>query len=225
MMKKILASALALAAVAAGQARAEGGAAVYFGTFDPFHNGHLRVVEAALPEIGVDKVWLAPDPTPTKPGAGASFEARLAMCRAIAARHSKTLAVIARSEIEAAFAAGGPEGWQAALIRTVSRRLRAGQKVYQLTGIEGFNRLLQAAQLPKEGEDRVVVIVDQPGYKLDVDKLANQHVGRDQLLFLHPPALDIRGLDVHAKVKRGEDYSSLVPPVIRRYITDMGLYK
>lgn len=59
------------------------------GSFDPPHAGHVHVTKQALRRFGLDRVWWLVSPgNPLKPDAPASFERRLAACRAMM-RHPK----------------------------------------------------------------------------------------------------------------------------------------
>ena len=60
------------------------------GTFDPIHNGHVALAEAAVECAGLDRVLLIPSSQPPhRPPARASIEDRLAMCRLAAAGHPR----------------------------------------------------------------------------------------------------------------------------------------
>jgi nicotinate-nucleotide adenylyltransferase len=63
--------------------------AIYSGSFNPIHNGHIAVAEAALDE-GFDEVWLVVTPqNPHKKEEGLwHFEDRLAMAELAIANHS-----------------------------------------------------------------------------------------------------------------------------------------
>ena len=60
-----------------------GGTAVFGGTFDPPHNGHLAFARTALSEFGFDRMLIIPDNIPPhkEQSGGASREDRLQMCR------------------------------------------------------------------------------------------------------------------------------------------------
>ena len=57
--------------------------AVFGGSFDPVHIEHIRLVEAAIEELGLDKLFVMPaHKPPHKRGKELSFdEDRLEMCR------------------------------------------------------------------------------------------------------------------------------------------------
>lgn len=60
------------------------------GTFDPVHNGHLAIAEAAYEQFGLDRVWFLPNGNPPHKALadiGSSIEDRLKMVQlAIAGR-------------------------------------------------------------------------------------------------------------------------------------------
>lgn len=58
------------------------------GSFDPVHNGHVAMAEAALKELGVDEVWLVPaNQSPLKNFVPTSNEHRLAMLELVCREH------------------------------------------------------------------------------------------------------------------------------------------
>lgn len=61
---------------------------VFGGTFNPIHNGHLQVVQAAREQLGLDRILLIPTFQPPHKQAAelASPQDRLAMCRLAAAK-------------------------------------------------------------------------------------------------------------------------------------------
>ena len=57
--------------------------AVFGGSFDPVHTEHIRLAQAAIKELGLDKLFVMPAHAPPhKPGKElSSDEDRLALCR------------------------------------------------------------------------------------------------------------------------------------------------
>lgn len=82
--------------------------ALFGGSFNPAHQGHVFVVAQVLAVEAVDEVWLVPTHTHAFGKDLAPFDDRLAMCEAIAALFGDRVRV---SEVEATLAAEGRPNW------------------------------------------------------------------------------------------------------------------
>jgi nicotinate-nucleotide adenylyltransferase len=65
---------------------------LFGGTFDPIHDGHLRMARAAEAALNLDRIYFAPARAPWhKPGVMAEFEDRFAMTALALQRHPRWL--------------------------------------------------------------------------------------------------------------------------------------
>lgn len=219
----VIALALALGAAAGLPAR-DGDLAVYFGTFDPPHLGHLSTARTAAAELGVAKVWLVPNRVPRgKPGAS-PYETRLGLCRALAARYPE-LGVLDPARSAAAYAAGGEDRWVELLLEELYRGLAPGNAVLHVMGLDSFNKLLELDALPRAGEPRIVAVVERAGYSLDTALLATRKTGPDRIRFVDATPFSASSTEVRRRVRAGQPIDDLVPRVIRVMIEREGLYR
>jgi nicotinate-nucleotide adenylyltransferase len=122
--------------------------ALFGGSFDPPHLGHLAIARRALQALALDKVFFAPvGQQPLKPGGhAASFEDRVAMVRlAIANDPSFELSLV-----DAPNPQGEPNYTIDALGR-VGAAYPHGMQLYLLLGadaLRGFARWHRAAEIP-----------------------------------------------------------------------------
>lgn len=221
-MKRFWLAAVAAMISAAGLRAAPGDIAVYFGSFDPIHEGHMAVIQGALPDLGVDGVLVIPTPPSRKKRPVASLKDRLGMVRAAAFR-TKGLTPPGAG-IAAILREGGPE-WRAKIFGYLYNLLPPGALVQEIVGMDEFDATLRAGMIPPAQEPRMLVVVDRPGYKLDVDLLRSKEVAPGKILFLHPEVKDVKSSRIRAAIRAGEDVFGKIPHVVRKYIESRRLYR
>ena len=208
--------------------------ALFGGTFDPIHYGHLKPVEALAKEVGLNRITLLPNHVPPhRPQPEANTQQRLEMVK---------LAV-----------AGNP------LFSVDERELHRLAPSYTIDTLEEI-RLEQGEKIPLAfiiGQDSLLtlhywhrwqslldychlLVCARPGYtdKLDtpeleswleqhrttnIDDLKQQANG---LIYLaHTPLLDISATDIRRRKHNGISLDDLLPPTVQQYIEQQGLYR
>lgn len=199
------------------------------GTFDPVHNGHLRIALDALETLGLDHVRLVPLADPVhrdRPVARA--EQRLAMLEA-AVEGSDVLRVDDR-ELRRA----GPSYTVDTL-----RSLRADlpeRALCLLLGDDAFAGF-PAWRAPDEilGLANIAVL-RRPGHEMPdrpalnelltahgVDRLSGAAYG--QIVSCPVTQLEIASSDIRARLAAGRRIDYLVPPAVAQLVVDRGLYR
>ena len=189
------------------------------GTFSPPHVGHLACAEAALSQLGLDRLLLMPVALPPHKDAGEDPgpEHRLAMCRLAAAGDER----IEVSELEVD--RGGPSYTVDTL-----RALHEASPQDELTFLAGGD---MAASLPgwREPEEvlrlaRVAVAEREGAGRDEVERaLAGLH-GRDRVVFFDMPRIDVSSSAIREGIAAGRPVRDLVPDAVARYIEQHGLY-
>lgn len=212
----------ALLMLAARLPAAPGDIAVFFGSFDPFHEGHLAVVRGALPDLGVERVLVVPTPATRSRRHLASLSDRLAMVRAAAYRYRElappdaTIAKILRS---------GDSDWKAQVLGYLYRQLKAGGMVQEIMGMDRFHGILNDHMVPPAREPRMLVVVDRPGHPLDLDLMRKTDVAPGKVLFLHPDVVDVDSDRLREDIKSGSDVFGRLPMVVRKLVEARKLYR
>jgi len=182
------------------------------GSFDPFHNGHLWLVRAALDDAGCDRVWVVPAARPPhKPDLALTpIEHRLAMCRAALA----ALEQVTVSDCEAR--REGPS-FTIDTLEELAAQVGPGHDWVLVMGAD------MAADFPTWRDPDAIrararlAVAARPAGRLppslgDADELAGT-----------PP--DVSATDIRRRVAAGEPIVDLVPPGIVAYIAAHGLYR
>ena len=191
---------------------------VFGGAFDPPHNAHMALVQAALAQLGLAELRIFPTGDAWhKERALSAGEHRLAMARL--AFDGLPGAVVDDRELRRA----GPTYTLDTL-----RELQQAQPTDELVLIMGAD---QAASLPRWHGWReilglaVVAVAQRPGTDaFDPAGLAGLPPGaRFETLAVAP--MDTSATDIRTQARQGQDLSRLVPPAVARYIDQHHLYR
>ncbi|AXC11622.1 Nicotinate-nucleotide adenylyltransferase [Acidisarcina polymorpha] len=220
--------------------------AIFGGSFDPPHRGHLAIARAAVKRLALDVVWMTPAGTqPFKiDSSKTTYDDRLAMVRLAVADEPHVVA----SDIDAPLVDGHPN-----YTVDLLRRIRAGQgaevELYFLLGADAFLSLKQwhcAEELPflcrfivagrpgssiddltaalPDGIDAMRTLRDSAAKKLVTWELRNQ-AGLHSELYLMPDLQeDISATDIRAAICGEHSKASVLAPSVLRYIEERGLY-
>ncbi|MGE5283809.1 MAG: nicotinate-nucleotide adenylyltransferase [Actinomycetota bacterium] len=210
---------------------------IFGGTFDPFHNGHLRMAVEVMETLSLPDLFLVPSARPPhKPSQPmATAEDRLAMASAAVA------GVEGISVLDLELRREGPS-YSLVTVREVSEG-NPGAELLFLIGADAFaeiatwhryGELLAACDfllLPRPGIAPEVSF--PPGIRIEPE--GNRCYTQPGCSYRLPggrrihcpalPVLDISSRSIREKVRRGRSLRGLVPPEVERYITDHGLYR
>ena len=200
------------------------------GTFDPVHNGHLRLAIEAFEALDLDHVRLLPLHQPAhRAGPQAPAAMRVAMLRAALAPPL----VLDQREIER----GGISYTVDTLVDIRSEWpqrplcLLMGHDAYQsLPGWHRAGELLELAHIvvvarPAPGAPTVAGLDELIGnaHADRVDDLRSSNAGR--VYFLDIPLLPIAASELRARCAAGRNISHLVPPAVHEIINRQQLYR
>ncbi|WP_411706113.1 nicotinate-nucleotide adenylyltransferase [Edaphovirga cremea] len=208
--------------------------ALFGGTFDPIHYGHLRPVEVLARQVGLDRVTLLPNNVPPhRPQPKASPLQRLKM-------------------VELAIA-GNP------LFSIDNRELKHDSPSYTIETLETLRKEYGAA-VPLAfiiGQDSLLtlhkwhrwqdllgvchlLVLARPGYSNEMETeelqqwLNNHRVDEPKKLKMQAhgmiyiadtPLSEISATDIRRRLHSGEACDDLLPPAVQRYIHSQGLYR
>lgn len=193
---------------------------IFGGTFDPVHNAHLFVAEAARVELRIERIVFVPTSgAHYRASPIAPLEHRLAMLRGAIA--SNPHFALDESDLEA-----GSSGYTADLMP----RLRARYPSDSLTFIVGGDSLVESTW---QRFDAVLAALDsfavapraERAEALDAFLCALPQDQRAKIVTLDLPALNGSATLVRAQLARGGSIRYLVPDFVDRYIAARALYR
>ena len=177
------------------------------GTFDPVHNAHLAMAQAALDALRLEKLLFMPTGAPHyREPAVASGEHRVAMLRLAIADNDCF-------EIDARELAAGASGYTFDTLRELRLELGAQTALWLLMGADQFSKLDTWYRPHDVKKLAKIGVFARPGFPLS---------GEAQLIPMPPMA--VSSSEIRARVGRGEDISALVPPAVANYVAANRLY-
>jgi nicotinate-nucleotide adenylyltransferase len=195
--------------------------ALFGGTFDPPHRGHIAIAKAAADAFQLDSVLFAPTGLqPLKIGhATTPYEDRLAMVRLVCDADARFQA----SSIDLPNPSGMPNYTVDTLIRL--RQQMPSATLFNLVGADSFFTLRQWRD-----PDRLLslvewIVVSRPGSSLD--DLSGLDLTQQQRSCIHLLTTvneDISATRLRQRLAAGDLCQDLLPPSIAQYVQQHGLY-
>ena len=174
---------------------------LFGGTFDPIHNGHLRVVVELISRKVVDQIILIPagEPLLRENGPKVDAQTRLEMCKlAVNDLPSGVKEKVSVSDIE--IKRNGPSY----AIDTVEQLAKSGDDLYWIIGSDAYAKIDKWHRSEELQEKVSFIVIDRPGDNRD--------------------GLDIDALDISATEIRNDSQVNGTSPSVRKFITERKLY-
>ena len=209
--------------------------ALFGGTFDPIHRGHLRLAAAASKAFALDRVLFAPvGRQPLKTDATtASFAERLAMVAIAVASGDPSTRNFLPSALDAPRPDGSPNYTVDTLAAFAEEFPDADATHFALIGADSFltlprwhdaGRLLSLAEW---------IVVSRPEFPLgpaffdqpELAPLALTPAQRARIHLLTTVHEDVSATDLRRRLREGESCAGLVPPEVAEYIHSHHLYR
>jgi len=184
--------------------------ALFGGSFDPVHLGHLVVAEVAAEMLGARVRLLPAREQPFKPQAlGATPEQRIAMLRLATAGNARLAVESIELELPA-------PSYTVRTLRALAER-EPGNRFTLLLGADAARDLpawYEAEAIPALAD---VVVFARPGSPVPRHPMIPRVV--------EVPSLDISATLVRQRVAAGHSIRYFVPEAVREYIATHGLYR
>ncbi len=182
------------------------------GTFDPPHNGHIAIANAALGELGLDKVIFIPVGIPPhKPRQiMASSDDRIQMLRRAIENYPQF--EISRIEIDRpgpSYTADTLEQLHSLFSGTELVLIIGADNILEIEGWHEPDRIFGLA---------TIAAANRPGFAPD-----GKYVNR--VTYFNMPPAKISSTLVRERIKAGKSIAGLVPAGVGDYIANNGLYK
>lgn len=201
---------------------------LYFGSFNPIHNGHLWVVKQAL-KTAIDKLYLVVSPqSPFKPLSElASFEDRLAMAQLAIKENELEDKVEAVDWEKHMYPSYTAKTLQDAVPILKENRVTIFMGLDNFLTIDKWNEPKYILEnyyiyvIPRGDEDSVQIIAEK------IQQLKNTVTPNIKGVTYSNPyeKFDMAATNIREKVTLGESIDNLTVTSVVNYINDKGLYK
>jgi nicotinate-nucleotide adenylyltransferase len=210
--------------------------ALFGGTFDPIHSGHLRVAETAARRFRLQQILFVPSGTPPHKYHDrlTDFAHRFAMVALACAGNRRFVP----SLLEAPESKKRPQ-YSIQTVRAVRNRLGPGDQLYFLVGLDAFldlphwkdyRRLLGMVNfivVPRPGfSGRRVSEVIPPDMVVSGARTSGEvRLRHTTVHVLEGGSIPVASRDIRVAIRTGRQVTGLVPPLVKEYILKEGLYR
>jgi nicotinate-nucleotide adenylyltransferase len=218
--------------------------ALYGGSFDPVHLGHMAVARAAAERFNLDRVYFVPaDLQPLKAQQRVTnFYHRHAML-ALALEGEERFVPSLLEAPEIVRASGRPASYTVDTVARLRGRLKSGTRLYFLIGMDAFQQIAKWRAPVELLRSVEFIVASRPGFPLTEvphalpDELRPSE-GETQTL-LKTGSLEINGATLHLlpdvdeevsataireAARQGNGLEKLVPRAVAEYITKLKIY-
>ena len=216
--------------------------ALFGGTFDPIHSGHVAVARAAQRRFHLDCVFFIPSSRPPhKPSAElCAYEHRFAMVALACSEHPRFVPSLAEASVNGA---SHPVFYSIDTVRRFRQQFnRPGDRIYFIVGADSFLDLRAWKDYTELLQLCDFVVANRPGFRIGrlrqvippailappaAKAARHSHVIqlRDTAVYLlDTVASQVSATDVRQRAERGKSLHGLVPPSVEEYITKQALY-
>lgn len=210
--------------------------AIFGGTFDPIHRGHLIVAGAATRRFHLDEIYFVPSSRPPhkKRQELAAFSHRYAMVALACSGKARFVPSLAEAP------AGAPQVFYSIDTVLGFRERHANDEIYFILGADSFLEIPIWRSYEALLDSCDFIIASRPGIRLEaLKRVIPAHLLADQdarsrntialrkstVHLLTSVASDVSSTDIRRRCKRGDSIHALVPPSVEDYIHRQALYR
>ncbi len=212
--------------------------ALFGGTFDPIHSGHLRAAKAAERKFRLDQILFVPTGYPPHKSREelTSFPHRFAMVALACARDRRFVP----SLLEVPRVDGKPH-YSVTTVRTLKKSLGPKDNLYYLIGVDAFLDLPHWREYRRLLDLVNFIVVSRPGFESqDIWKVVPKTLVRPGRGSAEPRTIRLRqstlhvlrsvdapvaSRDIREAIRAGRRVGGLVSPLVEKYILKEGLYR
>lgn len=191
------------------------------GTFDPIHNGHLGIADAACRELGLERVLFVPARDPWLKGRRdvAPSRNRVEMVTLALSGHPRY--ELSRVDLQRE----GPS-YTVDTLSDLRRELGQSAELYFILGMDAMEGLAEWREPKRIVQMCRLVVAKRPGVDIiDLKALEARLPGiAGRVAVIDNDLYDINSTGIRRSVAAGRSISGLVPDAVARYIRENGLY-
>jgi nicotinate-nucleotide adenylyltransferase len=217
--------------------------ALFGGTFDPVHSGHIAVARAAERRFHLDCVFIIPSSRPPHKSSAelCAFEHRFAMVALACSAHRRFVPSLAEANVNGA---SSQIFYSIDTVRRFRQQFnRPGDRLFFIMGADSFLDLHAWKDYEELLQLCNFVVANRPGFRIgalrEVIPPALLAPGaakasrdsrviplRDTSVYvLETVASHVSATDIRQRVERGRSVHGLVPPGVEEYISKQALYR
>lgn len=196
--------------------------AIFGGTFDPIHNGHLHIAYEALYRLQLNKVIFIPSGNPPHKLRKGITDSSLRYEMVKAAIGSEKCFEISDYEIKK-----GNLSYTYETLEYFSN-LEKNTEWYFITGVDCLMDINYWKNVDKIFKLCSFAVFNRPGYKVeDIQRQKSiiEQKYSSKIIFLDIPLLDISSTNIRIKLKQGKSVSYLLPESVYNIIKRFKLYE
>ncbi len=185
---------------------------LYFGSFNPVHNGHLIIASHILNETGLNKIWFIVSPqNPFKKSETLlNFYHRLHLVKTAIDNDDRLEA----KDIEI----GLPQPSYTATTLAYLNEKHPEKHFSIIIGSDSYQNIHKWNNSEFILNNYQIVVYKRPGFEVDGKKNSN-------LLLINAPMLEISATHIRELILEGKSIRYLVPPQVEKEIIDNRYYK
>lgn len=186
------------------------------GTFDPPHNGHLALAEAALKELGLERLVVMVAGRPPHKEVGTDAETRFRLASAAFGQMPRV--ELSRHELDRA----GPHY----TVDTVRELESRGREVTVVVGGDMFASFLSWREPDGILRHARLAVGERPGTdSARFEGVLSRLEQPERVTFFRMEPVDVSASEVRRRVRTDEAYEKLVPAPVASLIEELGLYR
>ncbi len=192
--------------------------AIFGGTFDPIHNGHLAAARAAADGFRIDRVLFIPagNPPHKRRLPEADYEDRLGMVELACAEDPRFVA----SRLEEPSKATRPH-YSVDTIQHLRRKIGPDERLYFILGADAFAEFPLWYRRQDVAREVEFLVVSRPGSDVSTSQ-SNEPAVR--AIFLKDIAVPISSTELRSLLHSGGETAEWLAPAVARYIRERHLY-
>jgi nicotinate-nucleotide adenylyltransferase len=190
--------------------------ALFGGSFDPIHNGHLFLIEELLKSDRFKKFIVIPAGNPWQKSVAASGADRLAMVeialRDIMSKYSEL--EISRFEID--------DSRPSYAFQSIAyfRSQNPGDNLVWIIGSDAFAKIDTWKEIEEIAKSVEFLVISRPNQQVEIAKIPS-FISFNQIKI---NALDLSSTQVRNLIRGAEPFESLIPSGVAAYIKSHGIY-
>lgn len=182
------------------------------GTFNPIHNGHLKLAEEAHRQLSLDAVMLIPSYMPPHKEADDLLDAQQRLRMIELAISGNINFEIYRYEIDKE-----EKSYTVDTVEYIRSSCPEDTKIFFLIGADSLVELDTWKDIEKLSKLCHFIVCDRPGFNKD-----SKYAWVDSIEIT---PVDVSSSEIRKRIRDGRDISGLLPEVVEDHIRENNLYK